>query len=178
MEPEDLANPRGGRQALVEGLQRAGLHESDILSARRDPKTVVGYLELHIEQGLEFRSASPAQFERLKMVILDQAEQDARRFGLSLEVQFLGKRDPVETSHIAQAAILQAAQQLGLQTTALTSRAGHDAQALAAMCPVGMIFVPSVGGISHSPDELTEWQDCVNGANVLLQAVVSLVARL
>jgi N-carbamoyl-L-amino-acid hydrolase len=95
---------------------------------------------------LEFRSASSDQFERLKAVILDQAGQVARRFGLGLEVQFLGKRDPVETSHIAQAAILQAAQHLGLRTTALTSRAGHDAQALAAMCPARMIFVPSVGG--------------------------------
>jgi hypothetical protein len=47
----DLENPRGGRQALLEGLGRAGLSESGILSARRDPQTLAGYLELHIEQG-------------------------------------------------------------------------------------------------------------------------------
>jgi N-carbamoyl-L-amino-acid hydrolase len=41
-----------------------------------------------------------------------------------------------------------------------------------------MIFVPSVIGVSHTPDELTEWEDCVNGANVLLQAAISMAARL
>jgi len=40
--------------------------------------------------------------------------------------------------------------------------------------PMGMIFVPSVGGISHSPKELTDWQDCANGANLLLETVLAL----
>ena len=44
---------------------------------------------------------------------------------------------------------------------------------MAQLSPMGMIFVPSVGGISHSPKELTTWQDCANGANVLLGAVFS-----
>jgi N-carbamoyl-L-amino-acid hydrolase len=268
LEPEDLANPRGGRQALVDGLQRAGLRQEDILSARRDPNTVAGYLELHIEQGpqlqrslcqigvvtdiagiafyrlvfkgrsdhagtipmgerldaglgasaftlslreilleqfpdcyanvgnmryepgafnivpekailsLEFRSAALAQFEHLKDVILERAEQEAGRYGLGLEIQFLGKRDPVATSPIARDAIQRAARGLDLSMKDMISRAGHDAQALAALCPVGMIFVPSAGGVSHSPDEYTEWQDCVNGANVLLQATVSLATWL
>ena len=53
------------------------------------------------------------------------------------------------------------------------SGAGHDAQMMAQLGPMGMIFVPSVGGISHSPRELTTWEDCANGANVLLGAVFS-----
>jgi beta-ureidopropionase / N-carbamoyl-L-amino-acid hydrolase len=57
----------------------------------------------------------------------------------------------------------------------LPSGAGHDAQSFASLCPTGMIFVPSVDGISHSPRELTEWQDCVNGANVLLKAALKMV---
>jgi N-carbamoyl-L-amino-acid hydrolase len=56
------------------------------------------------------------------------------------------------------------------------SGAGHDGQSLADMCPVGMIFVPSVDGASHSPREFTKWEDCVNGANVLLQAALRLGA--
>ncbi len=55
LEPENLANPRGGRQALVDGLKRAGLRQEEILSARRDPSSVAGYLELHIEQGPELQ---------------------------------------------------------------------------------------------------------------------------
>ncbi len=49
--PEDLANPRGGREALLAGLARAGLSEAGLLEARRDPDALAGYLELHIEQG-------------------------------------------------------------------------------------------------------------------------------
>jgi N-carbamoyl-L-amino-acid hydrolase len=45
---------------------------------------------------------------------------------------------------------------------------------MAAVGPMGMIFVPSVGGISHSPKELTAWEDCASGANVLLQSVLAL----
>jgi len=56
----------------------------------------------------------------------------------------------------------------------MPSGAGHDAQDMAHLGPVGMIFVPSVGGISHSPRELTRSQDVENGANVLLATVVAL----
>jgi N-carbamoyl-L-amino-acid hydrolase len=56
----------------------------------------------------------------------------------------------------------------------LHSGAGHDAQALAAVVPSGMIFVPSDGGISHDPREHTSWEHCVNGANTLLRAALEL----
>lgn len=65
-----------------------------------------------------------------------------------------------------------AAAGLGLRTMHLPSGAGHDAAMLAAVTDMGMIFVPSVAGISHSPHELTRWQDCANGAEVLLQTVL------
>lgn len=60
---------------------------------------------------------------------------------------------------------------LGLSAQRMPSGAGHDAQELALICPMGMIFVPSVGGISHSPREFTKPEDIVNGINVLLNAV-------
>ena len=73
-----------------------------------------------------------------------------------------------------QQVIAEAAHDLQLEALRLPSGAGHDAQSFASLCPTGMIFVPSVDGISHSPRELTEWQDCVNGANVLLRAVIKM----
>lgn len=60
---------------------------------------------------------------------------------------------------------------LGLTHQRMPSGAGHDAQELALICPMGMIFVPSVGGISHSPREFTKPEDVANGVNVLLNAV-------
>ncbi len=105
-----------------------------------------------------------------------RARQEADRFGLELEGKFLGKHMPARMSVEAQHAILQTAEHLGLRCLPLASGAGHDAQSLAPLCPSGMIFVPSQGGASHSRREFTEWQDCVNGANVLLGAMLRMAA--
>ena len=56
----------------------------------------------------------------------------------------------------------------------LPSAASHDAALMAQFGPMGMIFVPSVGGISPSPNELTRWEDGTNGANVLMTTVLDL----
>jgi acetylornithine deacetylase/succinyl-diaminopimelate desuccinylase-like protein len=77
-------------------------------------------------------------------------------------------------SENVQQAFAEACDELGLNHISLTSGAGHDGQSFDGICPVGMIFVPSKEGASHSPREFTEWKDCVNGANVLLQAVLRL----
>ncbi len=70
--------------------------------------------------------------------------------------------------------ITDAVKGLGLSSQLMPSGAGHDAQDLAHICPMGMIFVPSVKGISHAPSELTRPEDVTNGANVLLQTVLRL----
>jgi N-carbamoyl-L-amino-acid hydrolase len=54
----------------------------------------------------------------------------------------------------------------------------QDAQQIARIAPIGMIFVPSRGGISHSPEEFSSWQDIANGAEVLYRAVLLLDDRL
>jgi len=259
---EDLDNPRGGRQALLEGMKRAGLDDASFLSARRIPKSLAGYLELHIEQGprllkkptqigivttivgicsyhlrfigranhagttpmldrldasqgassfilqvrqtilekfpecvanvgnihlspgafnivperadiaLEFRSAEPQTFSILEKTLIGKARAAAKQFRLGLESDLLSKHSPTPLSSQAQNAIEQAADALGLNHIHLVSGAGHDAQALADLCPAGMIFVPSQLGISHSPKEFTHWEDCVNGANVLVGATL------
>ena len=56
----------------------------------------------------------------------------------------------------------------------MPSGAGHDAQEMSAICPIGMIFVPSKNGISHSPKEYSSPKDISNGANVLLHTILKL----
>ena len=73
--------------------------------------------------------------------------------------------------------IARTATSLGLSTRLMPSGAGHDAQDMAHIAPTGMIFVPSVGGISHSPREYTAPKDVANGADVLLQTVIALDDR-
>jgi N-carbamoyl-L-amino-acid hydrolase len=58
----------------------------------------------------------------------------------------------------------------------LPSGAGHDAQAIATLGPMGMIFVPSVDGISHSPRERSRWNEIAQGADVLMATILALDA--
>lgn len=73
-----------------------------------------------------------------------------------------------------QDAIAQVCQQLELSYSYLPSRAGHDAQEIGRFADMGMIFVPSFAGLSHSQDEYTSPQQCTEGANVLLQTFLKL----
>jgi N-carbamoyl-L-amino-acid hydrolase len=266
LRPELLQNPRGGRDALVEGMKRAGLSEEGMLSAARSKDSITGYLELHIEQGkrlersgtnigivsaivgissyqlsfigradhagtttmqdrldaslgasaftlaarelvmrdfpdcvvnvgkmeftpgafnivparvdlsLEFRSADESEFDRLDAALLGLAQAEAKRFGLELRSDFRGRHAPTPMSNSVQRAFADSCEALGLTHSSLVSGAGHDGQSFAGICPMGMIFVPSVNGTSHSPHEFTKWEDCVNGANVLLQTILKLTA--
>jgi N-carbamoyl-L-amino-acid hydrolase len=121
---------------------------------------------------LEFRSPDEGQFQRLESALLEKAQESADRFSLGLEVHYQGKHEPAPMSQAAQETITRACDTMGLSHMPLASGAGHDAQTFADVCHTGMLFVPSVGGASHSPREFTEWEDCINGANVLLQAVL------
>jgi N-carbamoyl-L-amino-acid hydrolase len=77
-----------------------------------------------------------------------------------------------------QNAIREAAKSLGLATMDLPSAAVQDSQQIAKLAPMGMIFVPSREGISHSPKEFSSWQDIGNGAEVLYRVVLTLDERL
>jgi beta-ureidopropionase / N-carbamoyl-L-amino-acid hydrolase len=71
-------------------------------------------------------------------------------------------------------AIADQAKVLGFSTLSLPSGAGHDAQEMARIVPMGMIFIPSKNGISHAPSEYSSPEDITNGANVLLQTILNL----
>ncbi len=127
-----------------------------------------------VDVALEFRSPDEDEFNRLDKTLLELAAREATRFDLELRAEFLGKHSPSLMNDIVRSAFADASDDLGLSHMPLPSGAGHDAQSLADLCPVGMIFVPSVDGASHSPREFTKWEDCVNGANVLLQTALRL----
>ena len=127
-----------------------------------------------VDVSLEFRSPEEEEFKQLDSVLIACAKAEAKRFGLELQIEDLGKHSPSIMSDKVQRAYAEACDDLGLTHIPLTSGAGHDGQSLVDLCPVGMIFVPSVDGTSHSPREFTKWEDCVNGANVLLHAALKL----
>ena len=81
---------------------------------------------------------------------------------------------PALTAKPIQDKIISAAKALGFTYRYMQSGAGHDSQEIAQIAPVGMIFIPSVGGISHSPKEFSKGVDIGNGANVLLQTLLAI----
>ena len=142
----------------------------------------VGHLEVYpnatnvvpglVKHSIELRDLSPEKIGRLGEEIRRQAQQIAHETNTEITIRHLENDPPAMANPQIQAQIEQAAAGLGLKTMRLPSGAGHDAQMMARLGPMGMIFVPSVSGISHSPRELTRWSDCANGANVLLQTIL------
>jgi N-carbamoyl-L-amino-acid hydrolase len=98
----------------------------------------------------------------------------ARRYGLELAIEPFAGCAPAPMGQKAQAAIAAAADALALAHIPLPSGAGHDAQCLAPVTETGMIFIPSQDGISHSALEYSDWDRCIDGANVLLRAALKL----
>lgn len=94
--------------------------------------------------------------------------------GVTITARRLARFEPVSFDAALTDRIAHHAQALGLSQRRMTSGAGHDAQMLARICPTSMIFVPSVGGISHNPAEHTEPADLIAGANVLLATLTEL----
>jgi len=123
---------------------------------------------------LEFRSPDETQLAELDQALMKLAKEKAEQFGLQVSAEALGRHTPNPMSQRIQDAFQSACDAMGLSSAVVPSGAIHDAQSLVDVCPVGMIFVPSVNGTSHSPFEFTAWQDCVHGANVLLQAALIL----
>lgn len=127
-----------------------------------------------VDVSLEFRSSDEDKFKWMDSLLLGHAREAANRFGLELNVESLGRHSPSLMDAHVQSVFASSCDDLGLTHTSLSSGAGHDGQSFDGLCPAGMIFVPSKDGASHSPREFTEWKDCANGANVLLQTVLNL----
>ena len=127
-----------------------------------------------VKHSIELRDLSTEKIARLGDEIQQRAQEIARETKTEIQIKKLDHDPPAIADPEIQKSIEEAAAGLGLKTMRLPSGAGHDAQWMARLAPMGMIFVPSIGGISHSPKELTTWQDCANGANVLLHTILSL----
>lgn len=122
---------------------------------------------------LELRDLDEAKIVQLYERIVAEAAQIASATGTTFAYKELSINVPAPSDPRMREVIGDAASALRLTTRGMPSGAGHDAQAIARLGPMGMIFVPSVGGISHAPQEFTRPEDCINGANVLLGAVLA-----
>ncbi len=124
---------------------------------------------------LEIRDLSSEKIQGLFTEIQARASKIAAESGTSFTYRPIDATGaPALTDPKIRQAISEMAASLNLSYISLQSGAGHDAQEMAALSPVGMIFVPSKAGISHSPKEFTSAEDMANGANVLLRTLLAL----
>lgn len=157
-----VATTMPGRQVATVGQIRAEPGAPNVIPGR-------------VVMSLEIRDLESAKIRQVFAGVQAEAARiaEARQTPISISDQKLGV-EPAPTDERLQRIIADSATALGLSHQLMPSGAGHDAQDMSHIAPTGMIFVPSVGGISHSPKEFTRPQDMANGANVLLQTVLAI----
>lgn len=125
-----------------------------------------------VQMGMEFRDERMESLNAAEVELRRTAEEVAHAENVAITVTAQRNTPSVPISANMQQLIADAAGMAGLEHVSLPSGAGHDAQAIAAITPAAMVFVPSVGGISHAPAEYSTPEDCANGAQVLLNALL------
>lgn len=123
---------------------------------------------------LEIRDLTMEGIQRVFDAIRERTDEIAAATGVDFAFDRFYTSRAAPTDPRIRDLVAEAADALGLSSRRMPSGAGHDAQSIALLAPVGMIFVPSVDGISHAPEERTEPQDVVNGANVLMRTLLAI----
>lgn len=121
---------------------------------------------------LELRDLDAAKTSRLFDAISAKARSIGEGNGTRFAFRSLHEDVPAPSDPRMRQIIAEVAKELGYSSRVMPSGAGHDAQAMAQLGPMGMIFIPSIGGISHSPREFSTADDIARGARVLMGAVL------
>lgn len=122
---------------------------------------------------LEIRDLSMEKLDRLFARIETASQALAKENDVMISFEQFYESTAAPTNEALRQIIETASDSLGLTYQRMPSGAGHDAQSLGPISPIGMIFVPSRDGISHAPDEFTSPEAINNGANVLLRTLLS-----
>ncbi len=123
---------------------------------------------------LDVRNTDEARLKLAETKIADFLTQIAASEGVKISTRELSRFEPVIFDDRVIDCVESIAEQQGNSVQRMPSGAGHDAQMLARVCPAGMIFVPSVKGISHNAAEFTQDADLEAGANILLHTMLAL----
>jgi N-carbamoyl-L-amino-acid hydrolase len=159
----DLARDMGEGQVCTMG--KVDLHPN-----------LINVIAARAKVTVDLRNTDEARLQEAERRLAGFLEALARAEGVRIEPRALARFEPVVFDDGVVRLVERTALRLGYSCRRMTSGAGHDAQMLARICPAGMIFVPSVEGISHNPAEHTAPGDLAAGANVLLHMLLELTA--
>ena len=157
-----IANSMDGRQVATVGRIHAEPGAANVIPGR-------------VVMSLEIRDLAASKMQRVFAAIEAEAREIAQSHETPIHFDEIEVASPpAPTAESMRRIIASVAEELDLTYVRMPSGAGHDAQDMTHLAPTGMIFVPSVGGISHSPEEYTTARDMANGADVLLRTVLAL----
>jgi hydantoinase/carbamoylase family amidase len=178
--------PMEARRDALAGAARIVLAVREEARAREGMTANVGKLSVEpggfnvipglAELTIDVRSPTAEGFERAEAFVRETVERVGTEEELGVEVSVTHRKPPVALDGGLQDTLIEAAEAEGASYRRMPSGAGHDAMVLAHRVPAAMVFVPSRGGISHSPDEYTPPEQCELGARVLTRAVRTLVS--
>jgi N-carbamoyl-L-amino-acid hydrolase len=157
----DVAERIGGAQVATVGAIQASPNLVNVIA--REARLTI-----------DLRNTDDAALARAEADVRAAANRIAKARGLTIDLRPTQRTRPVVFDPDVVGLVESVAGDLGLPVRRMTSGAGHDAQMMAAICPAGMIFVPSIGGISHNPREDTRAEDLEAGANALLHTMLRL----
>jgi N-carbamoyl-L-amino-acid hydrolase len=156
----DTARGMPGRQVATVGRVVPSPNTRNVIAGR-------------VDLTVDFRDLNPATLDAMFASIERQAAEIATATNTRFTIRTTQRSEPALADARMMDVIATSATALGLSSQRMPSGAGHDAQSMAHIAPMAMIFVPSVGGISHAPQEFTKPEDCADGVDMLLNAVVA-----
>lgn len=159
-----IADEMGGTQVGTVGALRLHPDLVNVVAARA-------------QLVIDLRNTDDDELQSAERRLLTEVKRVAESEDVEIDTKWVARFEPVVFDPRVVELVESTAAALGLSVRRMPSGAGHDAQILAGVCPAGMVFVPSVKGISHNPAEFTEPDDLIAGANVLLNTVVTLATE-
>lgn len=154
--------------------ERTGPGQVATVGQIRLSPNLVNVIAREARLSVDLRNTDDARLRSAEAELVEFLSALARREKVEIEARRLVRTEPVRFDDRVLAAIEAAAADLGQPVRRMTSGAGHDAQMIARIAPAAMIFVPSIGGVSHNPREDTTAEHLELGANVLLRTMLKL----
>ncbi len=134
-------------------------------------------INYEVDFNVDIRDVNLDEIQRLTDLISAKAEEIGQARNLKVSTRLIGKSKPVALSARLIEKIRAGAKSRDIDYLDMNSGAVHDSMMLTDLTDVGMIFVPSIGGISHSPEEKTEYEDIGLGVEILKEVVLDLATE-
>ncbi|UVI34981.1 M20 family metallo-hydrolase [Brevibacterium spongiae] len=173
----DAGCAAAGTVLAVESIAESGTNTRGTSGQLRFTPEAVNVVSQIASLEGEFRGPDGSWLNEAQRRLAAAAGTEAEKRGVEVEVEWTTDDAPVPLHEPITSTITEVADDFGLTRATMFSGAGHDAGIIAAKTQVGMIFVPSVDGRSHCPEEFTDFADITPGISVLLETVLRIDRR-